>query len=353
MSKKAETKPKNKKHPQKKQNKNKKQTKTPKINPNTATLDDLNTELSRISEESRRKPSQRIKNKQKRNELVLLRSGTKNKLKGKIRRKKQKIREEQGDDALPTDLPKTVDMLREEDETMIQGPENDEELKEEINNDEFAEYFKGEKDPQILITTSISHTAALFKFIKEIKDAIPNTFFYYRKKYNLKEIIEQAKEKGFTHVVVVYERLRKPYRLTITHLPEGPTMEFKISNVVYNDQIEHSGRPTSHDPELIFKNFKTKVGFRLNRMLHSMFPLKADFNGRRVVTFHNQRDFIFFRNHRYIFNKEYDKVHLQEVGPRFTLRILSIQKGTFDREFGEYEWYYKDKMGVRRRKFNV
>ena len=86
-------------------------------------------------------------------------------------------------------------------------------------------------------------------------------------------------------------------------------------------------------------------------MLNSLFPQKADFEGRRVVTFHNQRDYIFFRHHRYIFSEDYQKVHLQEIGPRFTLTLLSRQKGTFDREFGEYEWSYKNNMGVRRRKF--
>jgi len=54
-----------------------------------------------------------------------------------------------------------------------------------------------------------------------------------------------------------------------------------------------------------------------------------------------------------MFSEEFDKVHLQEIGPRFTLRLLSIQKGTFDNQFGEYEWLYKNKMGVRRRKFHL
>jgi len=106
-------------------------------------------------------------------------------------------------------------------------------------------------------------------------------------------------------------------------------------------------------PELIFKNFNTKVGFRLSRGLNALFPKKVDITGRRVVTFHNQRDFIFFRQHRYIFNEEFDKVTLQECGPRFTLRLLFIQAKTYDGEFGDYEWYYKDNMGVKRRKFNI
>jgi len=42
------------------------------------------------------------------------------------------------------------------------------------------------------------------------------------------------------------------------------------------------------------------------------------------VTFHNQRDFLFFRQHRYIFDST-EKVRLQELGPRFTLKV----RGTY------------------------
>ena len=41
----------------------------------------------------------------------------------------------------------------------------------------------------------------------------------------------------------------------------------------------------------------------------------------------------------------------EPVGPRFALRLLYIQKGLYDPQQGEYEWLYKDKMGVKRRKF--
>lgn len=32
---------------------------------------------------------------------------------------------------------------------------------------------------------------------------------------------------------------------------------------------------------------------------------------------------------------------IQELGPRFTLKLRSLQKGTFDSKFGEYEWVHK------------
>ena len=70
-------------------------------------------------------------------------------------------------------------------------------------------------------------------------------------------------------------------------------------------------------------------------MIAALFPHDPEFRGRRVATFHNQRDFIFFRHHRYsnamgcvvvvthdryIFDSE-KKARLQELGPRFTLKL--------------------------------
>jgi ribosome production factor 1 len=70
---------------------------------------------------------------------------------------------------------------------------------------------------------------------------------------------------------------------------------------------------------------------------------EPELEGRQVVTFHNQRDFIFVRHHRYIYRKENDKLRarLQELGPRFTLKMKYLQEGVFDTQFGEYEWISK------------
>ena len=48
----------------------------------------------------------------------------------------------------------------------------------------------------------------------------------------------------------------------------------------------------------------------------------------------------FFLFCRYIF-KNKEKVGLQELGPRFTLKLRWLQKGAFDTKFGEYEWIHK------------
>ena len=72
----------------------------------------------------------------------------------------------------------------------------------------------------------------------------------------------------------------------------------------------------------------------------------VQFRSRRVITLHNQRDFIFFRQHRYEF-EEVKKAKkgqpnvqciLQEVGPRFTLKLEYLQSGVFDGDRYVVDW---------------
>ena len=64
--------------------------------------------------------------------------------------------------------------------------------------------------------------------------------------------------------------------------------------------IQGHGKVTDHKPEVILNNFTTRLGHSVARLLASWFPQVPQFQGRRVVTFHNQRDFIFVRHHRWL-----------------------------------------------------
>ena len=50
----------------------------------------------------------------------------------------------------------------------------------------------------------------LFHFLKEVKSAIPNTFYYERNNNKIKDIIEWAKKRDFTDVMVFYEKQGLP-----------------------------------------------------------------------------------------------------------------------------------------------
>ncbi len=42
---------------------------------------------------------------------------------------------------------------------------------------------------------------------------------------------------------------------------------------------------------------------------------------------------------------------VQELGPRFTLKLESLQAGTFDSKGGEFEWLRNKDQDTSRRKF--
>ena len=159
-----------------------------------------------------------------------------------------------------------------------------------------------------------------------------------------------ASEKGFTDVLIVNEDRAQLVSLLHLHLPVGPTAFYRLSSVRLCSELGGHAVPTAHRPEVILNHFTTRLGHRVGRMLGSLFHQRPEFRGRRVCTFHNQRDFIFFRQHRYVFTAK-DKAALQEMGPRFTLKLKWLQHGLFDHDKGEYEFMHRTDMDTSRRRF--
>ena len=88
------------------------------------------------------------------------------------------------------------------------------------------------------------------------------------------------------------------------------------------------------------------------------------------MTLHNQRDYIFVRRHRYVFREKREteksvigpdgkgvkgaegiRAGLQELGPRFTLKLRRVDKGIQRRSGQEWEW--KGGMEKTRTKFQL
>ncbi|KAH9367143.1 hypothetical protein HPB48_011001 [Haemaphysalis longicornis] len=256
-------------------------------------------------------------------------------LKRQAQKKRRKEAEALGENAPPKQTPRTIENTREPDDTMVQP--DDEEVQLDEAMDEMAAYFRKEYVPKLLITTSDNPHTRTIKFCRELKQSIPNAEFRWRNRSRVKKTVEQAIQRGYSDIAVINEDCRHPNGLLLTHLPDGPTAYFRISNVKFCKDIKGRALYSAHRPEVILNNFNTRLGHSVGRMLAALFHYDPEFRGRRVVTFHNQRDYIFFRHHRYEFRNA-EKVSIQEIGPRFTLRLKSLQKGTFDSKFGEYEW---------------
>lgn len=254
------------------------------------------------------------------------------------REAREKERRQLKEKAPAKPIPKTKERLRVADITIVER--NDPEIEKDEGDDEFSKFFQTKANPKVLITTGEHPCFRTKQMVKEILWLFPNAIYRPRKSYTLKEITQFCINREFTDLLVVTDRLKEPHNLIVSHLPEGPTATFRVSNFLTHDQLNDPAPRTAHYPELIFKNFDTRLGRRISRMLECLFPATRDYAGRAVATFHNQRDYIFLRTHRYIFDS-LEEVRLQEMGPRFTLRLLSLQSGTFDRQFGEYEWFRK------------
>jgi len=308
-----------------------------------------------------------IKNKQKRARVVdrLKREGDKA---SRIARKaRQKEAEALGEEAPDRSQgQRTLESAREADATVVQP--GDPEIAAEDMFDEFAGHFSGSQPPRTVVTTGQYPSKKLLGFMEEVVTLLPNTEYRQRGAIPIKSVVQAATKRGFTMLMVFTEgvgggasgkRSKTSQSLWLVKLPHGPTARFKVSSVVMPEKIRGHGRPTNHRPELILNNFSTRLGHRVGRFLGCLVPHDPQFRGRQVVTLHNQRDFIFFRHHRYIFEEKGDGkkrrvvARLQELGPRFTLRLKSLQLGTFDTQHGEYEWKHKPELDTSRRRFHL
>lgn len=291
-----------------------------------------------------------IKNKHKRSQMVALMKTEQKKQKSKARRSRREA-EARGEEVIKQE-PRTIEKMREADETIV--PPEDSEVEDDEAMDEFDKYFAGDATPKILLTTQKKPSGKLFDLLKELVHVIPNTFYYPRREFKFKKICDFASSRGFTDVVLFHEKAKVVQGVYISHLPNGPTSYWRMTRLKLGQEIQGGATcNASHNPELILNNFVTRLGRRIGRQLAALFPQKPDFVGRRTVTFHNQRDFVFFRHYRYNFKEDGTKCKLQEIGPRFTLKCRYLQHGTFDSKEGEYEFIWRPDSQVSRKRFFV
>ena len=125
---------------------------------------------------------------------------------------------------MPRGVSQTIEKMRKKDETFIDKEDSEVEGDEAV--DEFADYFKDSKPPKLMMTTNRRPSGKLFDFLKDLKNIIPNSFYYERKNFRIKDIVEWAAKKDFTNLLVFVEKNGIPHTLIMTHLPKGPTAYF-------------------------------------------------------------------------------------------------------------------------------
>ncbi|XP_040169048.1 probable ribosome production factor 1 [Anopheles arabiensis] len=278
-------------------------------------------------------------------------------MQGAKRKEEKEAKKTRKLEGIPSAPNHTIESLREKDETTVVNMEGEDqaEVMNDLANDEFCEYYQKSYEPRVMITFNATPHMVTRKFASLLRRMIPNAKTFRRNKTQLKRVCKSAIRENYTDILVVNENRKKPEGLLLIHLPDGPTAHFKVSNFKDLKDLKRNERDiTTHRPEVILNNFTTRLGLTIGRMLGALFHYEPEFRGRRAVTFHNQRDYIFFRHHLYEFDKNGKRVKLRELGPRFTLKLRSLQVGLFDGKCGDYEWMITNKrhqMESRRRFF--
>ncbi|CAI4219545.1 unnamed protein product [Parascedosporium putredinis] len=203
--------------------------------------------------------------------------------------------------------------------------------------------------PKTLVTTGLRCT--LHKEAELLCTLFPNSLYVprsshrYGHKYSLRDIAKFAANREYTSVVLLHEDQKVPSGLSIVHLPAGPTLTFSITpgSWMPGKKLPGHGNPTEHWPELLLNGFSTP-----------------------------SRDFIFIRRHRYVFKEsnrtvadedgkpmagvENIRVGLQELGPRFAMKLRRVDKGVgWAGSEGEdaVQWAWKAGMEKDRKRFNL
>ncbi|GMI03360.1 hypothetical protein TrLO_g13988 [Triparma laevis f. longispina] len=201
-------------------------------------------------------------------------------------------------------------------------------------DDEYATL--GLYDPRVCVTTSREPSSRLKQFSKEINLIVPNAQRINRGGYRVDELVNAAKEADFTDIIVLQETRGEPDGLVISHLPLGPTAFFSLSGTVLRHDIEGVGSMSEVYPHVLLDGFASKLGERIGNVLKAIFPVPKP-DSKRVITFHNDNDFISMRHHMYA-KSGMDKVALSEVGPRFEMRLYQLRLGTLEMKEAEMEY---------------
>jgi U3 small nucleolar ribonucleoprotein protein IMP4 len=170
-----------------------------------------------------------------------------------------------------------------------------------------------------------------------------------RGNYILADLVEVSNKYGFTDLIILHEHRGTPDGMIITHLPSGPTAYFALSGVVLRHDLrtELDTMPEEY-PHLVFHGFETRIGDRVTDILKYLFPVPK-LEAKRVVSFVNKEDFVVFRHHVYS-KEDYKTVVLEEVGPRFVMKLYQIVLGTVEMSHAKKEWVLRPYMNTAKKR---
>jgi U3 small nucleolar ribonucleoprotein protein IMP4 len=136
-----------------------------------------------------------------------------------------------------------------------------------IDDEYMTDFYR---EPKVVIVTSRNPSTRLTQFHKEMNLFFPGSIRFNRGDYTLKDLMDMGERKEVTDLVLLHEHRGEPDGMIVTHLPLGPTVYFGISGAVLRHDLENRASTMSEAfPHLIFDNFTTALGERLQKIISS------------------------------------------------------------------------------------
>ncbi|PQQ16038.1 U3 small nucleolar ribonucleoprotein IMP4 isoform X2 [Prunus yedoensis var. nudiflora] len=126
-------------------------------------------------------------------------------------------------------------------------------------------------------------------------------------------------------------RILSRWRITFEDIPAIVLILGLFSTVTRHDIKDKKAMGTMPQvyPHLILDNFTTKLGERIANILKHLFPVPKP-DTKRIITFSNRSDYISFRHHTYGKHGGPKSIELEEIGPRFEMKLFKIKMGRLD-----------------------
>ncbi|KAI3658817.1 hypothetical protein MP638_005823 [Amoeboaphelidium occidentale] len=232
--------------------------------------------------------------------------------------------------------------------------------------------------PKIVITSSRDPSSRLVQFLKEMKLTLPESQRINRGSYTMNDLQDLCHRNEVTDLLIINEHRGQPDSLILSHFPHGPTAYFSLHNVVLRHDLNNSSysgedkleKVSECIPHLVLNGFQSQVGLRVKQILQHIFPpltttttttTTTSKDSKRVCTFSVLNDYISFRNHLYLLpggnnnnnnNNNKKECVLNEIGPRFEMKIYKIKLGLLTQE-AEDEFVLRPFMRTSRKKDNL
>nr|UXY86756.1 ribosome production factor 1 [Cryptomonas paramecium] len=175
------------------------------------------------------------------------------------------------------------------------------------------------------ITTSIKPSTKTLQLAYEFLNVVPNSCFFKRKQLSIARVLSFFIKKKVNTILIFIEKKKNFFQIWQINILRKTIIKFKIEQAVLKKKLKLIKSSVCR-PELIFYNFEKKIGKICSLFFCDLFENCPDFKKRQVIFFCLSKNRILFRHYRYLFSSSGKDVKLQELGPRFILKILHISK---------------------------